>query len=120
MFYVDENYYKTTYVGEFSEEPRLKSLLSRASRQIDSMTYNRIVGIGFDNLTEFQKSCIKEAICLQVDFVGRYGEYIDTPLSGYSINGTSLSFNTESLNGVTTTREIVNILKQTGLTCRRI
>lgn len=120
MSYVDEEYYRNIYSGEFSEDSNIKNLISRASRQIDSMTYNRIIGKGFENLTTFQQGCIKEAVCLQVDFTGRYGEYIDTPINSYSINGTSMSFNGESLNGVMTTREIVNILKQTGLTCRRI
>lgn len=31
------------------------NLVHKASRIIDTLTYNRIVGAGFDNLTDYQK-----------------------------------------------------------------
>lgn len=42
------------------------------------------------------------------------------PLSGFSAGSTSVSFNAEKVNGITTTQEVLNYLKQTGLTCRRL
>ena len=36
----------------------LDQILYNASRQIDSLTFNRIVGKGFDNLTDFQQEII--------------------------------------------------------------
>ena len=66
--YVTESYYINTYGGRTVPEENLKSALHQASRHIDSLTYNRIVGRGFDNLTDFQKEVIREVICLQADF----------------------------------------------------
>lgn len=115
--YVDEAYY-TDFSGQI--EKKLNSKLERASDQIDALTFNRIVGIGFNNLTEFQKDKIKKAVCLHANFMDQYGEYIDMPLSGFSAGSTSVSFNANKVNGVTTTQEVLNYLKQTGLTCRRL
>ncbi len=115
--YVDETYY-ADFSGQIEE--KLNSKLERASDQIDALTFNRIVGIGFDNLTEFQKDKVKKAVCLHANFMDQYGEYIDMPLSGFSAGSTSVSFNANKVNGVTTTQEVLNYLKQTGLTCRRL
>lgn len=117
MGYVDETYY-SAFSGLITD--RIDSKLEKATDQINSLTYNRIVGIGFDNLTEFQKDKIKKAICLHADFVEQYGDYIDMPLSGFSAGSISVSFNANKINGVTTTQEVMNYLKQTGLTCRRL
>lgn len=120
MSYVDSTYYKESFGGTIIPEDSLIRKLERASDQVDTLTYNRIVGIGFDNLTEFQKDKIKKAICIHADFIEQYGSYIDTPLSSFSAGSTSVSFNTNKVNGITTTQEVLNYLKQTGLTCRRL
>ncbi len=117
MCYVDEIFYKS-FNGLITEG--LNNKLEKATDQINSLTYNRIVGIGFDNLTEFQKDKIKKAACLHADFMEQYGEYIDMPLSGFSAGSISVNFNAQRVNGVTTTQEVLNYLKQTGLTCRRL
>ncbi|KPI49930.1 hypothetical protein KW95_10730 [Clostridioides difficile] len=120
MPYATEEYYKNDYGGNLIEDEKLISKLERASDQIDVLTFNRIVTIGFDSLTEFQRDKIKKAACIQADFIYKYGEYIDMPLSGYSAGDISLSFNASTINGITTTNEIINYLSQTGLTCRKI
>jgi hypothetical protein len=117
MSYVDEAYY-STFSGLIIEG--LNNKLEKATDQINSLTYNRIVGIGFDNLTGFQKDKIQKAVCLHADFTEKYGEYIDMPLSGFSAGSISVNFNAQKINGVTTTQEVINYLKQTGLTCRRL
>lgn len=117
MCYVDEAFYKS-FSGLITEN--LSGKLEKATDQINALTYNRVVGIGFDNLTEFQKDKIKKAICLHADFMEQYGEYIDMPLGGYSAGSVSVNFNAQKINGVTTTQEVLNYLKQTGLTCRRL
>ena len=66
----------------------------------------------------FSKSCIKKAVCVQADFNAQYGAYADMPLTGYKIGDVSLSFAGEKVNGVATTREVLQYLAQTGLTCR--
>lgn len=120
MSYVDSTYYKDSFKGIIIPEEEIENKLSRASDQIDTLTYNRIVGIGFDNLTEFQKDKVKKAICIHAEFIEQYGAYIDTPLSGFSAGSTSISFDTNKINGISTTQEVLNYLKQTGLTCRRL
>lgn len=117
MSYVDEEYYNN-FSGTITE--KISSKLEKATDQINSLTYNRIVGIGFDNLTEFQKDKVKKAICIHADFIEKYGEYINMPLSGYSAGSVSVNFNAQMVNGVTTTQEVLNYLNQTGLICRRL
>lgn len=117
MTYVDETYY-SAFSGLITEG--LTNKLEKATDQINSLTYNRIVGMGFDILTPFQQDKIKKAICIHADFIEKYGEYIDMPLSGFSAGSTSLSFSANKINGITTTQEVLNYLNQTGLTCRRL
>ncbi|MFT8347689.1 hypothetical protein [Clostridium saccharoperbutylacetonicum] len=118
--YANEIYYKNTFKSSVIPDDELANKLERASDQIDSLTFNRIVGKGFDNLTEFQQDKVKKAVCLHADFVEQYGEYIDMPLSGFSAGSISVSFNANKINGITTTQEVMNYLNQTGLTCRRL
>ena len=119
--YVTESYYINTYGGRTVPEENLKSALHQASRHIDSLTYNRIVGRGFDNLTDFQKEVIREVICLQADFECENADEINTVLSSYSINGVSASFgsswNVLVQNGIAVKRDTYRVLCQTGLCC---
>lgn len=119
--YVDLDYYGTIYGGsDIPANAQIKSL-RQASRHIDSLTYNRIVGRGFSNLTEFQRDIIQEVICLQADFEYNNQEYIDNILSSYGINGVSMTFgdnwNIEIQNGVCMKKDTYALLGQTGLTC---
>lgn len=99
----------------------LDKALSSASDQIDSLTYNRIVACGFDNLTLFQQTSIKKAVCQQADFTNQYGDYLDAPLAGYSAGSISLSFKSiEGAGGVRTTETVTSLLRATGLSDRRL
>ena len=120
MSYVDYEYYKKTFGGTLLEESNFKNKLERSSDQIDSLTFNRIRAKGFNNLTEFQQDRVKKAVCIHAEFMEQYGDYISMPLNGFSAGSISISFNTQSSNGITTTQEVLNYLNQTGLTCRRI
>ena len=117
--YVDETYYKENYLGTLDTEDLAKRL-KEASQQVDMLTFNRIRGKGFDNLTSFQQSVIKEVICQHVDFLYENKDMIDSVLQSYSINGVSMSFgqswNVEVINGVAMKRSTYELLKQTGLT----
>lgn len=117
MSYVDEAYYSS-----FSNliKDNLNSKLERATDHINSLTYNRIVGLGFENFTPFQQDKVKKAVCLHADFIEQYGEYINMPLSGFTAGSISVNFNVQKMNGITTTQEVINYLGQTGLTCRRL
>lgn len=99
----------------------LDKALSSASDQIDSLTYNRIVARGFDQLAPYQQANIKKAVCQQADFVYQYGDYLTFPLSGYSAGSVSLSFKAiEGAGGVQTTEAVTSLLKATGLSDRRL
>lgn len=96
--------------------------LRTASRHIDSLTFNRIVGQGFANLTEFQQGVIKEVVCKQAAFEVENADLINAVLSSYSINGVTMQFgqnwNVNVAEGVAMLAENYSLLKQTGLCCR--
>lgn len=120
--YVTTDYYKETYKGSTVPEDELGRALRKASRHIDSLTYNRIVGRGFSNLTEFQQEVIQEVVCLQADFEHENADEINTILSTYRLNGASVSFgsswNVFTDKGIAMMRDVYAQLSQTGLCCR--
>ena len=120
--YVTPEYYQNTYKGSLIPDEELERALRQASRHIDSLTYNRIVGQGISNLTPFQQEIIQEVICLQADFEYENADEIDTILQGYSINGVSAQFgsswNVFTEKGVAMRRDVYALLSQTGLCCR--
>lgn len=120
--YVTPDYYLNRYEGDTIPEEELSKALKKASRHIDSLTYNRIVSQGFLNLTEYQQDIIKEVICEQADFEYENADEINMILSSYSINGVSASFesswNVYTDKGVAMKRDTYASLSQTGLCCR--
>ena len=97
------------------------SHLKKASRHIDTLTYNRILKYGFDNLTDFQKDIIKEVTMSIADFHIENEEVLNTILKSYSINGVSMSLdgfnvNVTLKNGVALPASDYKLLTQTGLT----
>ncbi|EFM10166.1 conserved hypothetical protein [Paenibacillus curdlanolyticus YK9] len=99
----------------------LDQALSQSSDQIDSLTYSRIVARGFVNLTSFQQLNVRKAVCQQADFAYQYGDYLNTPLAGYSAGSISLSFKSVvGAGGVQTTEAVFGLLRTTGLANRGI
>lgn len=122
--YANIEYYKETYKGTL-EDDDIEKALQQASRHIDTLTYNRIVAIGFDNLTDFQQGVIKECACLMADWETENAEYIDCMLSSYSLNGASMAFTGDSAsatvkNGVAVSRDIYSHLQKCGLCTRSL
>lgn len=121
--YVTQEFYQDTHHGEIPEEEQEK-YLKQASRHVDTLTYNRIVGKGIFKLTEFQKEIIQEVVCEQADFEYQNREIFDMILQGYSINGVSMQFgnswNIITDKGVPMRRDIYDKLCQTGLCCRLV
>lgn len=115
MAYVDSDYYKNTYKGNIIPDDELDNKLDLASDDINSLTYNRIIGIGFDNLTPFQQDKIKKAVCIQADFLYEYEDYINLPVNSYTAGSLNLNFG--SSKGVKMPDSVIHYLKQTGLTC---
>ena len=120
--YVTPEYYHVVYKGTVIPPDDLERTLRQASRHIDSLTYNRIVGQGFSNLTECQQEVIREVVCQQADFETENADEINTILQGYSINGVSAQFgqswNVFTDKGVAMRRDVYTLLSQTGLCCR--
>jgi hypothetical protein len=97
------------------------SQLKKASRQIDSLTYNRILKYGFNKLSDFQQEVIKEVTKILVDFYIENDEVLTTVLKNYSINGVSMSLdgfnvNVTFKNGIALPASEYELLMQTGLT----
>lgn len=119
--YADLEYYRNTYGGKLPDEEAEKAL-KQASRHIDILTYRRIAGVGFDNLTPFQQETVKEVACMMADFESANASMINSLINSYSINGASISFSGESANcqlvkGVVIQRDVYETLSLTGLTC---
>lgn len=121
--YATVEYYKDVYKGTL-DDAEIDKALQQASRHIDTLTYNRIVAIGFDNLTEYQQGIIKECECLMADWETENADYINSMLSSYSLNGASMSFAGNSasavvVNGVAVSRDIYSHLQKCGM-CTRV
>lgn len=120
--YVTPEYYLNAYKGSIVPADDLDKVLKQASRHINSLTYNRIVGRGISALTEFQQETIREVVCQQADFECENVDEINTILSSYSINGVSAQFgsswNIFTDKGIAMKRDVYALLAQTGLCCR--
>ena len=73
------------YSKEYNTIPseELDKRLKQASRHIDSLTFNRIVGIGYENLTGFQQAMITECVCELADFEYDNDDAIQSALQSY-------------------------------------
>lgn len=123
MIYADEAFYRSEYLGTHNSE-NLNRILKTASQHIDTLTFNRIVGMGFENLTPFQQSVIREVCCQMADFMIENKDLIETTVSSYSINGVSMAFgdnwNVVTSQGIAMKRSTYELLNQSGLTRRVI
>lgn len=122
--YADEEYYTDEYKGNILSADDMEKYLKTASRHIDTLTYNRIVGKGILALTEFQQEIIKEVCCEMADFEKENADMIQSVLQQYSINGVSMTFgsswNLKIQNGVAVRMDTYEKLCQTGLCSRLI
>lgn len=78
-------------------EQQYNALENRAESDIDTLTFNRITAIGFNNLTAFQQDKVRLALSQQTAFVFENAELLDSPLSSYSISGVSMSFDSSKV-----------------------
>ncbi len=101
-------------------EDKTEVYLERASRQINTICFGRIEGCGFDNLTKYQQGLIKEAVCSHAEFSYIYKDYLSTPVVSFSVSKTSINFGDvwDTLNGVKTSSQVIELLRGTGLLCR--
>ena len=101
---------------------KLDNFLLKASRDVDTLTFNRIVAKGFDELTEFQQGIVKQVVCEQATFLYENADAISSILDSYAINGVSMKFgsgfNVIMEGGLPIQSTVYSILKQTGLCWR--
>lgn len=119
--YVNIEYYKNTFKGTTITENEIDKYLTLASEKVDDLTFNRIVAIGFDKLTSFQKEKVQRAVCMHADYIYENGTEMGQ-ISSYAVLDINVSIdNKNSIEGqFGTNREVYNLLKQTGLMCRVI
>lgn len=123
--YVSKEYYQETFKGKIPEK-EIEKNLKLAQNKIDRITFNRIVGKGFENLTEFQQEKVRESICYQADYVfdNGYDDEDNSDISSYSVLDISVNVQTKD-NNSKTKAELEHMSKlaydaivQTGLTQR--
>ncbi len=119
--YVTNQEYTSMGYNDIPSADRSK-FLKDASRNIDTLTFNRIVAKGFDNLTDFQKELVKECVCKQAEFLYDNADAISSVFDTYSINSVTMKFGTgfsvELIDGVPVLTSVYSLLKQTGLCCQ--
>lgn len=122
--YADSAYYKDVYGGELIADESLNKALRTASRHIDVLTYNRIVGRGIDALTEYQRDLVKECCCELAEFEYENADMINSVLQQYAINGVSMAFgsswNVKVQDGIAIKADIYEKLCSTGLCSRNL
>lgn len=99
--------------------------LHRASRDIDTLTFNRIPARGgLTQLTPFQREIVTEVCCRLAVFESENAELLDSAVTSYSINGVSASFGSgwgvTTKNGVVLPVNLYQHLCQTGLCVRTV
>ena len=90
--------------------------------KIDSITYNRIVAIGFKNLTEFQQDRISRAICYQAEYIFKngYNNEDNRDISSYTVLDISVSVDNSKENKtkaqkLNMSENAYDLVHQTGL-----
>ena len=121
--YVTENYYSNSFEGTTIPDNEIEKYLKLAQEKIDDITFNRIVGIGFENLTDFQKECVRKAVCYQAEYYFANGMSSLSNVSSYSVLDISINIDntnkTEAQKNDMDEFAYMNI-KKSGLTCRVI
>ena len=118
--YVDSSYYYDVYGGELIPPEYFDKKIKEASEKIDEVTFNRIVKIGFNNLTDFQKEKVKESVCAQADYIYENGYGSDGDIASYSVLDITITEkNSDSeANKLNMSSYAYDQIKKTGLTCR--
>lgn len=106
--------------GGTASEEEIAPRLAQAGRDVDAVTFSRIVAIGWDRLTEFQRGLVVEACCIQADFLLENADAVESALERYAINGVSMEFGNAALyqvvGGVPMCNAAMALLRRTGLT----
>lgn len=121
--YADVEFYKNQYGGTIlKEDGEIEKALKDAALDVDLLTMNRIVKYGMDMLSAMQKERVKIAVCEQADFKVENADFLGADIESYKAGDLTVSFGSTfiTVNGVQTTERVVVMLKQTGLSTRRL
>ena len=88
--YAGYEYYSGTYGGTIPE-PDILPRLRQAARDVDTLTFGRIHAVGLENLSAYQQEIIQECCCQLAEFAHENADVLESIVSGYSINGASLT-----------------------------
>lgn len=83
--YVTKEYYVNTFKGTTIPNDDIDKYLELAKEKIDEVTFNRIVGIGFNNLSSFQQENVQKAVCRQAEFYFENGVNSLSNVSSFSV-----------------------------------
>lgn len=110
MVYADYKYYQETYFGTLPEDS-FKSLVLKASREIDNNINTRLTQEKIDKLPNEAQDQLKYTACALVDLINRKQESENKKISSYSIDGVSKTFKTISEEEYTSSkREVIKCL----------
>lgn len=121
--YVNEEYYISTFEGTKLPDDNVEKYLELAQEKIDSITFNRIVKIGFNNLTAFQKEKISKAICYQAEYIFENGYNNEETQDVTSYSVLDISVNVGNKEKTKAQKECMSemaydLVHKTGLDCR--
>lgn len=96
--YVSKDYYINKFKGKVITEEDVEEYLELAQEKIDSITFNRIVAKGFDNLTPFQKEKVQKAVCYQAEYIfsNGFNDENKEDIASYSVLDISVNVKTDS------------------------
>ncbi len=94
--YVTKEYYINIFKGTAVPIEEVEKYLELAQEKIDEVTFNRIIGIGFNNLTSFQQENIQKAICRQAEYYFENGINSFSSVSSYSVLDISVNVDNSS------------------------
>lgn len=96
--YVSVEYYLQQFGDKITDD--ISSFLEKAQEKIDSITFNRIVAIGFNNLTDFQQEKIKKAICYQAEYIfeNGYNNEKKQDISSYDVLDINISVKDKTID----------------------
>ena len=98
--YGNEKYYSNEFNGNILPKDEIEKYLKLAQEKIDSITFNRIVAIGFNNLTKFQQEKIRDAVCYQAEYIytNGYNNENNRDVSSYTVLDISVSADNSNSN----------------------
>jgi hypothetical protein len=113
-----DDYYRYAVDPGAIPEPVLIPTLQAALTDADTVCFCRVVS-RWDRMSNRQKDLVKQAIVAQACFRHAYAAELESPLSSYSINGVSMSFDKSKIvsrAGVQAPARVYAMLQESGLT----